>query len=152
MGPIKIEPTKALDEALTTQRKLAAALDTLRKVDDLWVYDVRPTLAAVVDSVRGDVAAGVTAARFQATIVAVTAAFCDTARTATGIDEVCLGGGVFQNRKVADDVMATLRSEGFTVHLGRRIPVNDGGVSFGQAREQAAGHGARHRGMDRGAR
>jgi polyhydroxyalkanoate synthase len=35
MGPIKIEPTKALDEALTTQRKLAAALDTLRKVDDV---------------------------------------------------------------------------------------------------------------------
>ena len=35
MGPIKIEPTRALDEALTTQRKLSAALKTLREVDDV---------------------------------------------------------------------------------------------------------------------
>jgi len=132
------EAAIALEEAAASSGECGELPWTLRKVDDLWVYDVRPTLAAVVDSVRGDVAAGVTAARFQATIVAVTAAFCDTARTATGIDEVCLGGGVFQNRKVADDVMATLRSEGFTVHLGRRIPVNDGGVSFGQAAIAAA--------------
>jgi polyhydroxyalkanoate synthase subunit PhaC len=35
MGPIKIEPTRALEEALTTQRKLFAALKTLREVDDV---------------------------------------------------------------------------------------------------------------------
>jgi polyhydroxyalkanoate synthase len=35
MDPIRIEPARALDEALTTQRKLAAALQTLRQVDDV---------------------------------------------------------------------------------------------------------------------
>lgn len=35
MFPIKIEPTKAIDEVLTTQRKLAVALQTLREVDDV---------------------------------------------------------------------------------------------------------------------
>jgi polyhydroxyalkanoate synthase len=35
MGPIKIEPARALDEALTMQRKLAAALTTLRALDDV---------------------------------------------------------------------------------------------------------------------
>ena len=30
MGPIRIEPKRALDEAVTTQRKLATALQTLR--------------------------------------------------------------------------------------------------------------------------
>jgi polyhydroxyalkanoate synthase len=35
MGPIKIDPARALEEALTTQRKLAAALQTLRDVDDV---------------------------------------------------------------------------------------------------------------------
>jgi polyhydroxyalkanoate synthase len=35
MGPIKIEPARALDEVLTTQRKLAAALTTLRSLDDV---------------------------------------------------------------------------------------------------------------------
>ncbi len=35
MEAIKIDPAKALDEVLTTQRKLSAALDTLRKMDDV---------------------------------------------------------------------------------------------------------------------
>lgn len=111
---------------------------TLRAVDNLWVYDVRPTLLAVADAVRGDVAPSVTAARFQATIVAVTAAFCDTARAMTGIGDVCLGGGVFQNRTIADDVTSALRADGFDVYLGQEIPVNDGGISFGQAAVAAA--------------
>ncbi len=131
-------------EAAIALEEVASADDcgelpwTLRNVQGLWVYDVRPTLSAVVDSVRGEVPASVTAARFQATVVAVTAAFCDAARTSTGINEVCLGGGVFQNRKVADDVRSTLSADGFDVYLGREIPVNDGGISFGQAAIAAA--------------
>jgi polyhydroxyalkanoate synthase len=35
MGPIRIEPAKALEEALATQRKLGAALQTLRGLDDV---------------------------------------------------------------------------------------------------------------------
>lgn len=35
MGPVRIEPARALNEALTTQRKLGAALQTLRNVDDV---------------------------------------------------------------------------------------------------------------------
>ncbi|MEO6688076.1 MAG: class III poly(R)-hydroxyalkanoic acid synthase subunit PhaC [Dokdonella sp.] len=35
MGPIKIEPARALEEALSTQRKLAAALATLRSLDEV---------------------------------------------------------------------------------------------------------------------
>lgn len=35
MGPLRIEPAKAFEEAMKTQRKLAAALDTLRSVDDV---------------------------------------------------------------------------------------------------------------------
>ncbi len=35
MFPIKIDPAKAIDEVLTTQRKLGVALQTLRDVDDV---------------------------------------------------------------------------------------------------------------------
>ncbi len=35
MGPIRIEPARALEELLTTQRKLGAALSTLREVEDV---------------------------------------------------------------------------------------------------------------------
>ncbi|MDR2013176.1 MAG: class III poly(R)-hydroxyalkanoic acid synthase subunit PhaC [Rhodanobacter sp.] len=37
MNPVKIDPTKALDEMLVTQRKLSAALGTLRTMDDVQV-------------------------------------------------------------------------------------------------------------------
>jgi len=35
MGPIRIEPKRALEEAITTQRKLAGALQTLRSMDEV---------------------------------------------------------------------------------------------------------------------
>ena len=35
MQPVKIEPAKALDEALKMQRKLAAGMKTLRELDDV---------------------------------------------------------------------------------------------------------------------
>src|ERR1700749_1021773 len=35
MEPVKIEPVKALDEALKMQKKLAAGLKTLRELDDV---------------------------------------------------------------------------------------------------------------------
>jgi hydrogenase maturation protein HypF len=105
---------------------------------DLWVYDVRRTLLGVVDSVRSGVTAGVTAARFHRTIVAVTAAMCDLVRRDTGLATVCLSGGVFQNRLLATGVSQSLREQGFEVYLGEQVPANDGGISFGQAAVAAA--------------
>jgi polyhydroxyalkanoate synthase len=35
MGPIRIEPARAFEEAMTTQRKLVAAMTTLRSLDDV---------------------------------------------------------------------------------------------------------------------
>ncbi|MBI1283415.1 MAG: carbamoyltransferase HypF [Thiobacillus sp.] len=50
----------------------------------------------------------------------------------TGIQSVGLTGGVFQNRVLAEAAIARLEAAGFAVHLPRRIPVNDAGLSFGQ--------------------
>jgi hydrogenase maturation protein HypF len=53
----------------------------------------------------------------------------------TGIQSVGLTGGVFQNRVLAEAAIARLEAAGFAVHLPRRIPVNDAGLSFGQVIE-----------------
>jgi len=53
----------------------------------------------------------------------------------TGIRSVGLTGGVFQNRVLAEASFARLEAAGFAVHLPRRIPVNDAGLSFGQVIE-----------------
>ena len=51
---------------------------------------------------------------------------------------VCLSGGVFQNRRLASTLLRRLAHDGFEVCINRRVPVNDGGVSYGQAAIGAA--------------
>ena len=51
---------------------------------------------------------------------------------------VCLSGGVFQNRRLAAGLLRQLAGDGFDVFINRQVPVNDGGVSYGQAAVAAA--------------
>jgi hydrogenase maturation protein HypF len=53
-------------------------------------------------------------------------------REDTGINSVALSGGVFQNRVLAEKSIALLNQHGFETTLPLLIPVNDGGISFGQ--------------------
>ncbi|MBS4016515.1 MAG: carbamoyltransferase HypF [Candidatus Latescibacteria bacterium] len=49
------------------------------------------------------------------------------------IKVVCGSGGVFQNRIVLQGIEHALSKQGFKFYVNRRTPVNDGGISFGQA-------------------
>jgi hydrogenase maturation protein HypF len=104
----------------------------------LLVFDPRPTLADILDGTASGIAAGRLAARFQATIAEVTRELCAAARRASGLRTVCLSGGVFQNRWLTDRLLDRLASDGFEVHINERVPVNDGGICFGQAAVAAA--------------
>jgi hydrogenase maturation protein HypF len=52
----------------------------------------------------------------------------------------CIGlaGGVFQNRRLTELVVDLLAAAGVQVRLAQRVPVNDGGISFGQIIEVEA--------------
>jgi hydrogenase maturation protein HypF len=110
----------------------------LARVDGLLVYDPRPTLLALLDGVAGGRSAGRLAAGFQATITDVTRTLLHDARDRTGVRTVCLSGGVFQNRRLASDLLGRLSGDGFEAFINRQVPVNDGGVSYGQAAVAAA--------------
>ena len=103
--------------------------------DDLLVYDPRPTLAAIL---AGGATKGELAARFQTTIVEVTRELLADAHARTRVETVCLSGGVFQNRRLASDLLRALSADGFAPFINRQVPVNDGGVSYGQAAVAAA--------------
>ncbi|GLZ27928.1 carbamoyltransferase HypF [Lentzea sp. NBRC 105346] len=106
------------------------ALDwKLHRRDGMWVYDPIPTLRDLLGE-----PAGVAAARFHTTIAEVTVALVN--EVAGTVRTVCLGGGVFQNRGLVDEVTRGL--DGFQVLVGERVPVNDGGISYGQAAIAAA--------------
>ena len=66
---------------------------------------------------------------------------CQVIRERTGIEDVVLSGGVFQNEFLLRGAYEKLREVGFTTYVHRKVPTNDGGVALGQA--AIAGWGAR---------
>jgi hydrogenase maturation protein HypF len=110
----------------------------LVSVDGRHIYDPVPTVAAVATGVAAGTPVGVLAARFHATLVAVTAALCERVRRDTGLRTVCLSGGVFQNRLLTEGLRAVLSADGFEVFTNQRVPAGDGGISYGQAAVAAA--------------
>jgi hydrogenase maturation protein HypF len=53
-------------------------------------------------------------------------------RSRSGASVVGLTGGVFQNRLLSELALAALSARGLGVLLPRRVPCNDGGLSYGQ--------------------
>ena len=68
----------------------------------------------------------------------VVLAGCRRIRELSDVRTVALSGGCFQNRRLSERALALLQADAFDVHLHRRVPPNDGGVSLGQAAVAAA--------------
>ena len=83
-----------------------------------------------------DVAAGVdtatVATRFHAGVADLVVRGCEQARRTSGLSQVALSGGVFQNVLLTELAVRLLEKAGFTVLTHRRVPPNDGGISLGQ--------------------
>jgi hydrogenase maturation protein HypF len=118
---------------------------TVDRRDGLLVFDPRPTLLAVLEGVAPGVAPGALAARFQRAIAEVTRELVAAAVRESGgsVRDVCLSGGVWQNGALTDLVVRGLTRDGFIPHVNERVPVNDGGISYGQAAIAAARLGGR---------
>ena len=63
---------------------------------------------------------------------------CSALAATHGTEVVVLSGGVFQNRRLLESVWAGLAAAGLRVLVPERLPVNDGGIAYGQAAVAAA--------------
>jgi hydrogenase maturation protein HypF len=75
---------------------------------------------------------------FHASLAQTLCAQALAVREHTGVTRVGLGGGVFQNRILSEQVQARLTAAGFEVLIPQRLPVNDAVISYGQLIEAAA--------------
>ena len=94
-------------------------------LDELW--------SALAADVKDKVPVPIISLKFHHTIARITTAMCQKMAKDTGIKQVALSGGVFQNRLLLKLTTAALRREGFEVLTHRLVPPNDGGISLGQA-------------------
>ena len=58
---------------------------------------------------------------------------CAAGCSTHGIDLVVLSGGVFQNRRLLEASAAGLQAADLRVLIPERLPIGDGGISYGQA-------------------
>lgn len=92
---------------------------------------------AILDSLQNALDFGMSkecaAKVFHESISAVTVKVLLRLRAKTAVNDVCLAGGVFQNVLLSKLLIDDLSVNGFKVFLPNRLPINDGGLSFGQA-------------------
>ncbi|MBE2268044.1 MAG: carbamoyltransferase HypF, partial [Anaerolinea sp.] len=95
--------------------------------------DSAPVIRAVVADWQAGVSPARIAARFHNAVAAMIHAVCVQLAAQTGIREVALSGGVFQNVTLLGKALPRLRADDFTVYSHRIVPPNDGGLALGQA-------------------
>ena len=98
---------------------------------------VQKTFDAIVEALVADVMAGVPiqkiSARFHNGLAEVVRVAALGVRASSGVDEIALSGGVWQNLTLLRRSLSLLEREGFKVYIHREVPTNDGGLSLGQA-------------------
>jgi hydrogenase maturation protein HypF len=97
------------------------------------VIDPEPLVRALLDDLVAGVGAPVISARFHNAVVTMSVEVARRAAAATGTRHVACSGGVFMNRRVLGGIVRGVEAAGLVPLIPRDLPVNDGGISFGQA-------------------
>jgi len=100
--------------------------------------NARPAIAALLADIHSGASVPVLSARFHNGVAEMVRQTCGEIRRETGLKEIMLSGGVWQNMALLERAMRGLRADGFVVYIHRHIPANDGGLSLGQALVGAA--------------
>jgi hydrogenase maturation protein HypF len=127
-GQAAIELEAACDPA--ERRRYPVALE--RREAGL-VIDPRPAIRRLAADLAAGASAGAIASRFHAGVAAATVAALARAASAGDTELVVLSGGVFQNRRLLREVIEGVTGAGLRVLIPERLPIGDGGISYGQA-------------------
>lgn len=111
----------------------AAAYPVSLSTGQPFQIEVQPIFQAIISDLQQGLSQAHIAGRFHATIADALFLASQRVRQEHGIHKVALSGGVFQNRLLLEQLMHKLIAADFDVYINRRVPPNDGGISFGQA-------------------
>jgi len=123
--------------ANVTDKAIASAQESypycIAEDNGMRIVRLKNLLSAVVEDLRYGTSSATIAARFHNTIAHLINEVCRLMADETGITQVALSGGVFQNRLLLRRAVSLLEASDLQVLTHRQVPCNDGGVSLGQA-------------------
>ena len=106
----------------------------LRREDDgMYVADFGQTIRGIVEDLAKKQEAGFISGKFHRTVVQVGVEIVERLSEETGITNVVITGGVFQNGFLHRELKRLLAERGFEVYANSMTGPNDGGISLGQA-------------------
>lgn len=73
------------------------------------------------------------ALQFHLQLIGAVTDYVEQIRHKTGLKDIVLSGGSMQNRMLLEGLTRELNKKGFSVYTGSEVPINDGGISLGQA-------------------
>jgi len=146
-GEIDYEGQAAVDLEMAAYSSVIA-----RRVSDEAIYDAQESypyrivedagirivhlgdlLSTVIEDLHQGISKEMISVKFHNTVAQMINEMCHLITDETGITQVALSGGVFQNRLLLGKAVRLLESSGFQVFTHRQVPCNDGGISLGQA-------------------
>ncbi|MDY6845647.1 MAG: carbamoyltransferase HypF [Chloroflexota bacterium] len=131
-----------LRQAITYEAQAAIELEALADGNALGYYpwdiygdeiNVKTTIKAILSDIASEIDKSIIAARFHNTIAQLSLALCERIKQETGIDQIVLSGGVWQNQLLLKKTISLLEQNNFQALIHKQTPPNDGCVAFGQA-------------------
>ena len=116
----------------------------INKKSGVYIIDMDETIKEIIKDLRNNVSKEIISLKFHNTIVELIVKTCIKIRSnfkdkhelramSHELNEVALGGGVFQNMFLLTNSYNGLKKAGFKVYIHEKVPTNDGGLSLGQA-------------------
>jgi len=101
--------------------------------EGIRVVRVGELFSMIVQDVKNQVPVPIVSFKFHNTVAQIIVRMCKLVARESGITQVALSGGVFQNRLLLKLAASALQREDFKVLTHHLVPCNDGGISLGQA-------------------
>lgn len=96
-------------------------------IDDFYIF------GQIFKDMLDNAPIDIISSKFHNTLTGIILKVSLAVRDSSGIGKVALSGGVFQNNFLVKRCFNILKKNGFKVYSNFKVPVNDGGISLGQA-------------------
>lgn len=107
--------------------------DEAGSIDPVWLVETGPIIEGVVNDIKKGETTAFISTKFHNSVADFSTAMAAMMAGETGISQVVLSGGVFQNRLLRNKLISRLKAIGLSAHFNKLVSTGDGGLSLGQA-------------------